>query len=534
MDISSSDFPSLRRRFLDSRIVMLKDVVDLAGSDFQNARRFAASIGLRSLRVATQLLDKWRTTCNTGGIFNRRHCTKHRGSRGSDEAAPTPLRSVVSPTRTDRHRLRSNRTALSSPAAATVFGVPPRVASSQSRPALLLEYSPSLSQVASALVPSLTSKANYLPEFRVSAHTGGTVVQGIMVNDALGGVYSRFCQEGRSSKTWWPSLRVDVSSSSLRVDVRVLLLSGDHSSATTPITCGVPQGSILGPVLFSLYMLPLGNIIRRHGIDFHSYADNTQLYLSVSPNDTSPIANLIQCIERMNTWMSNNFLQLNKDKTEVLVIGPKPQRELISNNLNTLAQNIKPLANNLGVLLDPDLNFESHINHVTSCAFYHLRNISKMRPLLTQADPEKVHAFITSKLDYCNALFTGLSKKNITKKETKKRAHITPILKSLHWLPVSFRIDFKVLLLVSKALNDLAPVYISDLLSPYLPSRPLRSSDSGLLVTPRVRTNTHGEAAFAHYGPALWNSLPLALRMVQSVELFKKHLKTYLFSLAFS
>ncbi|XP_048113258.1 uncharacterized protein LOC125303492 [Alosa alosa] len=503
MDISSSDFPSLRRRFLDSRIVTLKDVVDLAGSDFRNARRFAASIGLRSLRVATQLLDKWRTTCNTGertlmkdycsgmvrpdvfDVFPALELTQRGATllaiqygRASSHVADPLVTSSLSAAalrlhfprrvtaalllswqdpRTDRHRLRGNRTTLSSPAAATVFGVPPRVASSQSRPALLPARS----------TPSRPQRS-------------------------------------------------------------------DHSSATTPITSRCPLKVHSRPVLFSLYMLPLGNIIRRHGIDFHSYADDTQLYLSVSPNDTSPIANLIQCIERMNTWMSNNFLQLNKDKTEVLVIGPKPQRELISNNLNTLAQNIKPLANNLGVLLDPDLNFESHINHVTSCAFYHLRNISKMRPLLTQADPEKVHAFITSRLDYCNALFTGLSKKNITKKETKKRAHITPILKSLHWLPVSFRIDFKVLLLVSKALNDLAPVYISDLLSPYLPSRPLRSSDSGLLVTPRVRTNTHGEAAFAHYGPALWNSLPLALRMVQSVELFKKHLKTYLFSLAFS
>ena len=83
--------------------------------------------------------------------------------------------------------------------------------------------------------------------------------------------------------------------------------------------------------------------------DFHSYADDTQLYISVSPNDTSPIASLIQCIEQMNKWMSNNFLQLNKDKTEVLVIGPKTQRELICNNLNTLAQNTKPLAKNLSV-----------------------------------------------------------------------------------------------------------------------------------------------------------------------------------------
>ena len=106
--------------------------------------------------------------------------------------------------------------------------------------------------------------------------------------------------------------------------------SGHAGLVTTPITCSVHQGSILGPVLFSLYMLPLGNIIRRHGIDFHSYADDTQLYISVSPNDTSPVASLIQCIEQMNTWMSNHFLQLNKDKTDVLVIGPKTQRELIN------------------------------------------------------------------------------------------------------------------------------------------------------------------------------------------------------------
>ena len=121
------------------------------------------------------------------------------------------------------------------------------------------------------------------------------------------------------------------------------------------------------------------------------------------------------------------------------------------------------------MFLDPDLNFESHINNITSCAFYHLRNISKVCPLLTQADTEKlVHACITSRLDYCNALFTGLSKKNLNRLQiiqnstarvltkTKKRAHITPILKSLHWLPVSFRIDFKILLLVFKALNGLA------------------------------------------------------------------------------
>ena len=118
--------------------------------------------------------------------------------------------------------------------------------------------------------------------------------------------------------------------------------------------------------------------------------------------------------------------------------------------------------------------------------------------------------------------------------KTRRRAHITPILKSLHWLPVSFRIDFKVLLLVFKSLNGLGPSYLSHLLLPYEPSRALRSSGSGLLIVPKVRSKTYGEASFQYYGPRLWNSLPEDLRAAPTVHIFKSKLKTYLFTLAFS
>ena len=96
-----------------------------------------------------------------------------------------------------------------------------------------------------------------------------------------------------------------------------------HSSKLYEVTCGVPQGSVLGPLLFNFYMLPLGSVIRRHGISFHSYADDTQLYVAVSPDDTGPIDSLFNCILDIKAWMSQHFLKLNQDKTEVIVIGSK-------------------------------------------------------------------------------------------------------------------------------------------------------------------------------------------------------------------
>ena len=190
---------------------------------------------------------------------------------------------------------------------------------------------------------------------------------------------------------------------------------------------------------------------------------------------------------------------------------------------------------------------EAHIRNVTKLSFYHLRNISKVKPFLSQSDTERLmHCFISSRLDYCNALLSGLPKKEVYRLQlvqnaaarvltkTRRRAHITPILKSLHWLPVSFRIDFKILLLVFKSLHGNAPAYMSAMTEWYVPNRPLRSADTGLLTVPDANTKTYGEAAFRFYGPNLWNSLPEILRVTNSVDIFKRNLKTYLFSIAFT
>ncbi len=144
-------------------------------------------------------------------------------------------------------------------------------------------------------------------------------------------------------------------------------------------------------------MLPLSNIIKKYGISFHCYADDTQLYISTRPDETSKLSKLTECVTNIKDWMTSNFLLLNSDKTEILLIGPKNSTQNILDRKLQLDGCPVPSSKfkNLGVILDSNLSFENHISNVTKTAFFHLRNIAKLRNMLSVSDAEKlVHAFI--------------------------------------------------------------------------------------------------------------------------------------------
>ena len=313
------------------------------------------------------------------------------------------------------------------------------------------------------------------------------------------------------------------------------------------LSFGVPQGSILGPILFNIYVQSLSSVFVNNGFDTLSYADDNSGYQMFSLSSQSTVFNssVPNCIDSLKLWMNSYFLKINPSKTEIIVFA----RPLFHNGLSTTVVtlndgatiNISDRVEYLGVIFDKCLNFLKHINMITSNCYLLLNTIRRMRRFITQPEVEMlVHAVISSRLDYCNCLLFGVRKvdgldklqriQNQASKLVLRKCHRqgysnTRRLKILHWLSVPKRIVFKILTVVFKCYHSIAPTLVSSLLV-------LKVTNNEVSYKYDVRTFFPtleiGRRAFVYHAPRLWNCLPIELRKCETKDVFKNQLKTYL------
>ena len=334
---------------------------------------------------------------------------------------------------------------------------------------------------------------------------------------------------------------------------------GSTLSDVCKLLFGIPQGSVLGPLLFSLYTTPLSSIISRHkGIKFHFYADDSQVYIHLSQkNAYAAFEKLNRCLDDVKEWMSTSKLKLNPDKTKFIIFGSKRQWDKLKAcfPIDILGNSLCPAdsVKNLGVWFDSDFSLSKHVQNACKSCFVKLRDFRHVRRFLTHDVSVLVtNALVSSRLDYCNSLFRSLSKFNLCKLQciqnsaarlvsnTSQYTSITPVLKKLHWLPVEQHTVFKTATLVYKYLHTGFPRYFAPYLSSYSSSYSTRHSQSGgnFLVIPKFCPFVHKSVkqfgnSFAFDAPTVWNALPDEIRASPSLASFRKQLKTYLYTKAY-
>jgi hypothetical protein len=231
---------------------------------------------------------------------------------------------------------------------------------------------------------------------------------------------------------------------------------GNERSATTLCETGIGQGTVLGPLCFSMYVSPVGDVIDAHRMRYHQYADDLQIYYSIRTVDFGDLSPVVQCTKDVSRWFLENAILLNPTKTEAVVFGTRQRLQAIDSSRGIVAADASvrfaDTVKLLGVTLDATLSFDRHVTDVVRGCNYHLRAFRHIRARLTTEAAKSVACSIGSRLDYCNSLLCGTTESNLDRLQMVQNllaravcrapwsASATDLRRSLHWLPVRHRV----------------------------------------------------------------------------------------------
>ena len=317
----------------------------------------------------------------------------------------------------------------------------------------------------------------------------------------------------------------------------------DHYSDKLEVKYGTPQGSVLGPRFFDIYVRFQPKIFESCNFKSTAFADdsNGMKKFAITFQHKVLSEDVPNCLAKITKYMNLQWLKINPDKTEIVLFHPKHLtfKVIIGGVIISESDCIRfsDIVKNVGVFLDKYLKLDTHVNKTVSSCYKYIKDLYRARNFLSLKDTEiLVNASVTSRLDYCNSLFVNMSESNFYKLQKvqnaaarlvlkkRRRESASDMLKQLHWLPIKLRCVFKTLLIMFKCVHNIC----SNNLSIEYKSYNCRPQDFLLLKTVPAKTK-YGKRRFDYYGPRLWNLLPLSIRTEEKLDKFKCEVKTLLF-----